>query len=546
MAAPDPLAQQYPSWKALRARQRRLARTTLPALFRQDPERSTRFSASAAGLTLDYSRNPLDSRTLELLAQLWQEARLPQAVRQLLDGEPINSTEQRPAWHSALRQPSPPREVAETLQRMAQLCEAVRGGQWRGYSGKAISDIVNIGIGGSDLGPRMVCHALHLSSPMGHKALRCHFVANVDPQDLLVTLQSLNPETTLFVIASKSFSTLETLANARLAREWFLQSASEAAIAKHFVAVSTAIAQVKAFGIAEANIFPLWDWVGGRYSLWSAIGLPIALGFGMETFRQLLAGAHAMDEHFRSAPLIHNLPGLLGLLEIGYTRIFDARSHVILPYSQALKLFPDFLQQLEMESNGKSVTRKGQPLQGASGAVVWGSAGTLGQHSFHQLLHQGTGMIPADFILPLQSNHKLSSQARQQQRHLVANCLAQSEALLYGQDLATVKKQLRAQGMSASEIKRLAPHKVIPGNRFHNLITLDTLTAETLGALVALYEHKVYVQSVVLGINAFDQWGVELGKQLSKPLYDALGNNQDAHVDPAYQALVQRYRHLQH
>jgi glucose-6-phosphate isomerase len=541
VAQTSSLSKRYSCWPALKKHRQYWNSVALQDLFARDSRRSHHYSLEAAGLRLDYSRNHLNDSTLALFATLWRQARVGKAIEQLLAGDNVNSTERRAAWHTALRDPHPPAEVAATLERMGKLVAALHRGEWRGYSGQSITDVVNIGIGGSDLGPRMVTQAL---SSFHLPTLRCHFVANIDPQDLTATLATLKPETTLFIVASKSFSTLETLANATLAREWFLCAGKTADIARHFVAVSTAVDKARAFGIAEQNIFPLWDWVGGRYSLWSAIGLPIAIACGMEHFNALLHGAHTMDRHFRASPVLENMPGLLALLEIWYSQFFAAQTHAILPYSHGLKEFPNFLQQLEMESNGKSVDRQGRDITYASGSILWGSAGSMGQHSFHQLLHQGTAFVPVDFILPLTYTVKSDPLVEAQHRHLVANCLAQSEALLYGQDLVQVKAQLRKAGLSTAEANKLAPHKVIPGNRPHNIISMDVLTPETLGALIALYEHKVYVQSVILNINAFDQWGVELGKQLSQPLYEALSGVTDEPVDDAVQNLVQRYRDL--
>ncbi|MEX2366386.1 MAG: glucose-6-phosphate isomerase, partial [Pseudohongiellaceae bacterium] len=391
---------------------------------------------------------------------------------------------------------------------MEQFVNAVTEGEWTGYSGRAITDIVNIGIGGSDLGPAMVYQALH---PYHLPGISCHFVSNVDPAHLEQTLLGLNPETTLFVIASKSFTTLETSQNANAARQWFLDShADEKALAQHFVAVSANIDKAVAFGIDQGNIFPMWDWVGGRYSLWSAIGLPVALGIGFDNFHALLKGAHAMDEHFRTAPLMQNMPVIMALLNIWYLNFFAAESQVILPYEQNLHLFPAFLQQLDMESLGKSVKKDGTPVHWNTGAIVWGSAGTNGQHSFHQLLHQGTHLIPADFIASVQTHYDHA----EQNQHLLANCFAQSQALMLGKPLQQAITELAAQGLDDASIEALAPHKVIPGNRPSNTIIMASLCPETLGALVAAYENKVYVQSVILQINAFDQWGVELGKTM--------------------------------
>ena len=513
------LAQRYPSWKQLQRHAVQLQRTTLAALFLTDKQRSKRFAIDAAGLHLDFSENLITRDTLALFEQLARDAKLKPAIRALLAGMPVNNTEQRPAWHSALRHQNPPGVVAQTLQQMSTLVEAVHSGSWRGFTKQRITDVVNIGIGGSDLGPRMATIALAAYHQPG---LRVHFVSNIDPADIVETLGTLDAETTLFIIASKSFTTLETLANANKARDWFLQYGKHQDIAKHFVAVSSAIEKAQAFGIHPDNVYPLWDWVGGRYSLWSAIGLPIAFAIGMENFRQLLAGAHHMDLHFASAPMLRNMPVILGLLGLWYNQCFHAQTHVILPYSHALTFFPDFLQQLDMESVGKHVDKDGHAIDYPTGSILWGAVGTNGQHSFHQLLHQGKQFFSADFILPLTTAHDDHHLNDIQHRHLVANCLSQRQAMLFGKTLAEAKAELRAEGKTPAEIARLAPHKVVPGNRPNNIITFEALTPATLGALVALYEHKVYVQSVIWHINAFDQWGVELGKQLSKPIFDAL------------------------
>jgi glucose-6-phosphate isomerase len=407
--------------------------------------------------------------------------------------------------------------VRAVLERVRTFSAAVRSGAWKGYSGACITDVVNIGIGGSDLGPLMVCEAL---APYRHPELRLHFVSNVDGTHIAETLRRLRPETTLFIVASKSFTTQETLANATTARRWFLELvADEAAIARHFVAVSTNGPEVAAFGIDTANMFEFWDWVGGRFSLWSAIGLPIAVAVGMERFEELLAGAHAMDRHFREAPLAANMPVILGLLGLWNVNFLGATSQIVAPYDQYLHRLPAYLQQLEMESNGKSVTADGQPVGWATGPVVWGEPGTNGQHAFFQLLHQGTQPIPADFIVPVESHNPVGDH----HRLLLANCLAQTEALMRGKTPAEARAELSAQGLSGEALEALLPHKVFPGNRPSNTLLLPKITPLTLGALIALYEHKVFVQGVVWGINSFDQWGVELGKQLAKTIHAELG-----------------------
>jgi glucose-6-phosphate isomerase len=536
------LAQRFACWPSLQQHHQRLAGSALQDLFTQDTQRAAKFSVEAAGLRLDYSKNFIDTDLLAALVGLSQQADLGRAINDLFSGAMVNHTEKRAALHTALRSPQPVIDataVNDTFARMAELVHKVHIGEWRGYSNETITDVVNIGIGGSDLGPQMATHAL---KPFHTGHVRLHFVSNVDPSCLQDLLSHLNPARTLFIVASKSFTTLETLQNAQAARHWLQQFApgdagENHATARHFVAVSSAVNKAQAFGIAADNILPMWDWVGGRYSLWSAIGLPIALAIGMEQFNALRAGAHAMDEHFRQAPVAGNMPAILGLLGFWYQHFWHTTSHVVLPYDHYLRYFPDYLQQLDMESNGKRVTRSGEALPYHSGPVIWGSVGTNGQHSFHQLLHQGTHMIPADFILTLQSHQK---DCGEQHRHLLANGLAQSQALMCGKSRETVEAELRAQGLADNEIAFLAPHKVITGNRPSNLITIDQLTPATLGALVALYEHKVYVQSVLWDINPFDQWGVELGKQLSGPIFAAL-EGQDSTLDGSTAATIRRY-----
>jgi glucose-6-phosphate isomerase len=529
-----------PAWQQLQA-QRSTPIPTLRELFKQDSSRAQRFTVSAAGLTLDYSKNLIDERVMNTLLELASQVKMRDAIAALFRGEHVNNTEDRPALHMQLRSPRQDdergRAVHAALAQMEKFTAQLHGGQWRGHSGKTISDVVNIGIGGSDLGPAMVYAAL---TPYHVTNLTCHFVSNVDPLHLEQTLAHLNADTTLFVVASKTFTTLETMQNANAARRWALAGGvAEAALAKHFVAVSANVAKAAAFGIAAENIFPMWDWVGGRYSLWSAIGLPIALGIGMQNFRALLAGAHALDEHFRTAPLAQNLPVLLALLSLWYSSFHDAQSHTLLPYVQNLHLFPAFLQQLDMESLGKQVRRDAQPADSATGTIIWGSAGTNGQHSFHQLLHQGTRFIPADFIAALESH----SNNREAHLHLLANCFAQSQALMDGKTLEEVIADLRKQGLDAPTSAQLAPHKVCPGNRPSNMILMQKLTPATLGALTALYEQKVFAQSVLLGINAFDQWGVELGKVLSTGIYKAFeGSAPCTAFDTSTNALVNRVK----
>lgn len=494
---------------------------TLSELFQQDPERNQRLSCVAAGLYLDYSKNHLTPQTLALLTDLAEASEMKTAIDALLGGAAVNNTEKRPALHSVLRfqgQPQTPeqQEVAAVMDKMAGLVEKLHRGQWLGFSGESITDVVNIGIGGSDLGPRMMTDAL---TAYHHPEIRLHFVANVDPAEIGDICKRLRPQTTLFIVASKSFTTLETLENAKTASLWLQQSGCQQhQVGQHFIAISSKPEKAQAFGVSPEHILPMWDWVGGRYSLWSAIGLPIALAVGMQNFRRMLAGAHAMDEHFATAPLGQNMPVIMALLTWWYSQCWGTQTHAVLPYNHHMHHFPAFLQQLDMESLGKRVDRNGQPLPGPSGSIVWGTEGTNGQHSFHQLLHQGTHLIPVDFIATLNNGYENPVQLQ----HLFACCISQSQALLQGKSLAQAKAELIANGHSEAEADTLAPHMVVPGNRPSNTLLLDALTPFSMGALTALYEHKVFALSVLLGLNAFDQWGVEIGKQLGKSIFTAL------------------------
>lgn len=511
-----------PAWQSLRrhAAQFQQPDFRLDSLFAQAGDRFDRFSVEADGLLLDYSKNYLDEDTLSLLLELARERDLAGAISAMFAGEKINNTEHRPALHVALREPVAEcryPEVAETLARMERFVAAVHDGEWLGHNGERITDVVNIGIGGSDLGPAMVVDAL---ADFAHPGLRVHFVSNVDPSHLDTTLRALEPQTTLFIVASKSFTTLETRQNAEAARRWLLAAAGdESAVARHFVASTSNLEAATDFGIDGNNLFPLWDWVGGRYSLWSAIGLPIALAVGMDHFRELLRGARHMDTHFRSAEPGQNLPVILGLLTVWYTGLFAAHSTAVVPYSQRLGQMPAFLQQLYMESLGKRVQRDGSPVHTPTGEVLWGTAGTNGQHSYFQLLHQGTAFIPVDFIACARPGPDADVDAH---RHLLANCLSQSLALMQGAEDDN-------------------PHKQVPGNKPSNTLLLERLDPFHLGSLIALYEHKVYVQSVIWNINAFDQWGVELGKKLSRTLYTSLGDSRAAaELDASSAGLIAR------
>ncbi len=514
---------------------------TLSELFKQHPERTSTFSLEAAGLFLDYSKNQLTSETIGLLLNVAHACQLPTAIRDLLNGAPINNTEQRPALHTALRfhgvaTSAEEKLVAETLKKMEAIVDKIHRGKWTGFNDQAITDVVNIGIGGSDLGPRMICEAL---KPYHHPSVRVHFVANVDESDLEDTLQGLTPATTLFIVASKSFTTMETLENATSARRWLTSNGCGLdRLHQHFIAISARPDKAESFGIARTNILPMWDWVGGRYSLWSAIGLPIALTIGMQLFNDLRAGAQAMDTHFANAPLDQNMPVLMALITYWYNQYWQAHSQAILPYCNNLRSFPQYLQQLDMESLGKSVNRNGEPLTGHSGLVIWGTQGTNGQHSFHQLLHQGTRFIPIDFIVPMTSGyHNIH-----QHQHLVACCISQSQALLVGKTHQQALDELLAQGKSAADAAELAPHQVVPGNRPSNTLAMKELTPYALGALTALYEHKVFSLGVLLGINPYDQWGVEIGKQLGTKISNALeSGNIPAEWDSSTRELARRF-----
>ncbi|WP_226702343.1 glucose-6-phosphate isomerase [Microbulbifer elongatus] len=496
-------------------------RWSLRELFASDPNRAQAFSAEAAGIYLDYSKNLLSADTLQQLLDYTEIAQLKASIEALLSGACINNTEHRPALHTALRFQGEPKTeheqaVADCRVQMARFVEQVHSGAWTGYSGKRIRHVVNIGIGGSDLGPRMVCEALR---PWHKDDLTVHFVANIDGADLSDTIAPLSADETLFIVASKSFSTLETRQNALSARQWVLDAGcAESDLEKHFVAVSSNLTAAQDFGIAAQNIFPMWDWVGGRYSLWSAIGLPIALACGFDVYSDLLKGANAMDTHFAEADFAENLPVLMALIHFWYRQCWKAGSLAVLPYAQRLAKFPAWLQQLDMESLGKSVTRDAQPLPYPSGSVIWGAEGSNGQHSFHQLLHQGTDMIPADFV----AIKTPTSELKEQHQWLLACCLSQSQALLKGKSLAEARKELEASGHTHKDVHQLAPHKVIPGNRPSNTLILEKLDPFHLGSLLALYEHKVFTFGCLLDINPFDQWGVELGKVLGNAVHDAI------------------------
>ena len=520
-----------PAWKALQEHHAKIEPLQMRDLFAQDTNRFSKFSLRYDDILLDVSKNRLMEETHGLLLNLARQADVEYWRDKMFRGEKINVTENRAVLHIALRnranrpilvdgQDVMP-EVNAVLAHMKEFSESVRSGEWKGYTGKAITDIVNIGIGGSDLGPVMVTEAL---KPYAKLGLNVHFVSNIDGTHIAETLKIVSPETTLFLVASKTFTTQETLTNAHTARDWFLQSAKdEAAVAKHFAALSTNAAEVSKFGIDTKNMFGFWDWVGGRYSLWSAIGLSIALYIGFENFEELLSGAFDMDTHFQTAPLEQNLPVTLALIGLWYNDFFDAQTQAILPYDQYMHRFPAYFQQGDMESNGKSVDRNGNRIiDYQTGAILWGEPGTNGQHAFYQLIHQGTKIIPCDFLAPVETQSPIGK------HHdiLLSNFFAQTEALMKGKTADEVRKELEADGMSGEKLEALIPHKVFTGNRPTNSILFQKLTPRTLGRLIALYEHKIFTQGIIWNINSFDQWGVELGKQLAKailPELDAAG-----------------------
>ncbi len=521
-----------PVWQALGSHYEQIKNLHMRDMFSEDPGRFERFSLQNGPVFLDYSKNRITGKTMELLLDLARELNLRGRIDSMFAGERINSTENRSVLHVALRNRSnrplyvdgenvmP--DVNAVLEQMREFCNRVRSGEWTGYTGKPITDVVNLGIGGSDLGPKMVTRALEHYAPNN---LRVHFVSNVDGSDLTRTLKDLSPESTLFVVASKSFTTQETMANARSARNWLLEELGDTrAVSSHFVAVSTNTEKVGEFGIDTQNMFRFWDWVGGRYSLWSAIGLPIALAVGMERFEQLLSGAHEMDEHFRTANWEDNIPVIMGLLSIWYTNFFRAQTQAILPYDQNLEYLPAYLQQGEMESNGKRTTLQGEVVDYDTAPVIWGEPGTNGQHAFFQLMHQGTRLVPADFIAFVNPLHSL----KEHHEMLLANFLAQTEALMLGKTQQEARQDMQEQGKSSEEISRLLVHNVFPGNNPTNSILLQELTPRNLGALLAVYEHKIFVQGAIWDINSFDQWGVELGKKLAKRILPELRDKEES------------------
>lgn len=538
--------QETSAWQALRAHHQQMGDVHMRDLFADDSERFAKFSQSLGEMLLDYSKNRITPETFELLCDLARKAEVETWRDRMFAGEKINSTENRAVLHVALRNRASRLIkvdgtdvmplVRDALGQMRAFVVSVRGGIAKGHTGEKFTDFVNVGVGGSDLGPAMMCEAL---TPYVKDGLKTHFVSNVDATDMVETLKKLNPETTLFIITSKTFTTQETMANAETAKMWITNTLGDAAVARHFVAVSGNGDAVEDFGIDGANHFPIWDWVGGRYSLWSAVGLPIALANGMKNFEALLDGAHAMDRHFVEAPIEENMPMILAVLGIWNINILGASGHAILPYDQYLRLLPGYLQQAEMESNGKSVTRDGNIVAHGTAPILFGAAGTGGQHSFYQHLHQGPGLVTADFIAAAESHNPLGDRPEK----LLANNFAQSEALMRGKTEDEVRTDLEAEGLSQGVVKRLAPHKVLPGNRPSNSILVQKFDPHTMGKLIALYEHKIFAQGVIWGINSFDQWGVELGKQLADNIMPGLMTDATAtEHDASTNGLINTYK----
>ncbi|RYV02744.1 glucose-6-phosphate isomerase [Shewanella sp. OPT22] len=533
------------SWQALKQH-----KDTLPhmrQLFTEDAQRFEKMSLRKCDLLLDYSKNRLDDKALSLLFKLAEETQLSNKITAMFSGDAINTTENRAVLHTALRAKSDKEvwvdgsnvmpEIQQTLAKMQEFVETVHSGEWKGYTGKSITDIVSIGIGGSFLGPKIVSQALR---PYWNNKVNGHFVANVDGTSIVEKLKVCDPETTLFVMSSKSFSTQETLTNTLTAKDWLLDAgAAQQDVAKHFVAITSNVAKATEFGIAENNIFPMWDWVGGRYSLWSAIGLPIALLTGFAAFKELLAGAAEMDDHFATAPLEQNMPAIMGLISLWYSNFYQAQTQVVLSYDHYLRGIPAYIQQLDMESNGKSVDLAGNELDYTTGPVIWGGEGTNGQHAYHQLIHQGTALIPADFIMPLQSHNPIGIHHQQ----LASNCFGQTQALMQGRTYSEALAELDGKELSDAQKDVIAKHKVMPGNRPSNTILMDKLTPKTLGSLISLYEHRTFVQGAVWDINSFDQWGVELGKALGVDVLERLENqNNCTELDASSNALINLFK----
>lgn len=521
---------ELPAWQALQSHFSEIKDLHMRDLFDQDEARFEKFSSQMDDILLDFSKNRMTDETFRLLCDLARESGVEGWRDQMFAGLEINISEYRPVLHTALRNRGNKPvfvdgedvmpKINKVLQQMRYFSERVRGGHWRGYSGHLITDIINIGIGGSDLGPHVVCDAM---KPYAQRGMNVHFVSNIDPTHLTEILKFVKPESTLFIVSSKTFTTQETMMNAHSARDWFVQmTGSEKAVAKHFVAVTSNLNAANEFGVLAENIFEFWDWVGGRYSLWSAIGLPIVLYLGMDRFEELLDGAYAMDEHFKNTPIEKNIPMILALLGVWYNNFFDAQSHAVMAYNQYLRRLPAHLQQLDMESNGKTITRDGERVDYLTGPIIWGETGSNCQHAFFQLLHQGTKPVPADFLIPARSKDPLG----EQHSVLVSHFLAQTRALMMGKTEAEARKELEETGVPEKKIREVLPHKIFEGNKPTNSIVFEKLDPHTMGALLAMYEHKVFVQGIVWNINSFDQWGVELGKQLAEDILPVLINRE--------------------
>lgn len=537
------------SFKKLSAHYQTIKNTHMRQLFSDDANRFDTFSAKACGIELDYSKNRITTETFNALIDLVKESDVEQKRDAMFSGEKINTSEDRAVLHTALRNKSTNAifvessdimlEVNTVLKKMERFVEEVHQGKIKGFTDKVFTDVLAIGIGGSYLGPKTMTDAL---TPYQKEHIKVHYVANVDGSHINDVLNTLDIETTLVVMSSKSFGTQETVKNTETTKSWFLENGgSFDDIAKHFICVSSNIEAATEFGIDKDNIFPMWDWVGGRYSIWSAIGLPVALALGFEHFNDLLNGAYEMDLHFKTAPLEQNLPVIMAMIGVWYVNFFGAQNHALLPYDHYLREFPSYIQQLDMESNGKSATPDGQYLDYATGPIIWGGEGTNGQHAFHQLIHQGNVLIPADFIFPLTAHHTLADHHAM----LASNCFGQTQALMKGKTLEEVKKELSAKGVSDDEILQVAPQRVFEGNKPSNTLLMDQVTPKTLGSLIALYEHKVFVQGVIWGVNSFDQWGVELGKELGNQVLDAINNpNEDNSDDSSTHALIARFSEI--
>jgi glucose-6-phosphate isomerase len=540
---------QTSAWKKLKDHHKSMKSIHMRELFSKDRNRFSRFTLTFEDMLVDYSKNIITKETLRLLMQLARETKVKAAIKEIFSGKKINETENRAVLHAALRNRSNKPvyvdgndvmpEVTAALKHMKEFSGKIISGKWKGYTGKTITDIVNIGIGGSDLGPVMVTEAL---KPYAKPRMNVHFVSNIDGTHMVDTLKKVSPETTLFMIASKTFTTQETMTNAQTARKWFLKAAKDKTrIKKHFVALSTNEEEVRKFGIDPDNMFVFWDWVGGRYSLWSSIGLSIACYIGFENFVELLEGGHAMDNHFREAPLEKNIPVILALIGIWYINFFDAQTEAILPYDQYMHRFSAYFQQAYMESNGKYVDRAGKAVKYSTGQIIWGEPGTNGQHSFYQLIHQGTNLVPCDFITPAKSHNPVGDHHNK----LLSNFFAQTEALMNGKTKEEVTAELRASGKSSEEIRKLAPYKVFQGNRPTNSILAKQITPRTLGSLIAMYEHKIFVQGVIWNIFSYDQWGVELGKQLANKILPELDDDKEIRShDSSTNGLINAFKNL--